>query len=716
MNRMQFSHAKKSFRAYGFAVLTTILGSPLVLFGRGGKAVESNPERDKALAEADKKAFEENMAAFNEKVMPFLNEHCVRCHKPGKKKGDLDLTALDPNMKDGNGASRWAVVREKLELDEMPPEDEDRPDPIQVRDALAWIKAEMKRSRRNFTSRILHLNANKVSHEELFFPENDVRAPLDAAPRIRRHSPEIYETFRKEAAKGFEGLVGNPYSRDPRYLFGDMGAPKMDEPTTTQLLRNALTIVGRQTGHVIKDGKFEPSRFAKKEFLQFVDPAQPLTPEKMAKAVTMEFRHVLARNPREHELKKFVALMEKNVKDAGRVSGVRYALAAVFLLPDAVFRTELGGTEAAPDGEGRVRLSPREIAFALSFALSDKRPDSRLLDRATKGELDDQAGVKAAVDALYDDPKFAKPRLLRFFHEFFEYNKADDVFKNTDEYGHHNARVLISDTDNLVRWILQRDKNVIAELLSTDKAFVNTRYDSNKKQVVQYESGRFVHLSYSLPPDWKWTPEQPVSMPAGTRAGILTQPSWLVAWSMNQDNHAILRGKFVRERLLGNVVPDIPITVDAQLPHAPEKTLRERMEVTREEYCWQCHKLMNPVGLPFETYDHFGRFRGLELGKPVDAKGRIDLVNDKRLDKLPVDGAVDFVRHLAKSPRVEEVFVRHAFRYFLGRNENLGDGPTLRAAHKAYRENSGSFRALVTALLTSESFLYRTPSKLVSAE
>ena len=38
-------------------------------------------------------------------------------------------------------------------------------------------------------------------------------------------------------------------------------------------------------------------------------------------------------------------------------------------------------------------------------------------------------------------------------------------------------------------------------------------------------------------------------MPAGTRAGVLTQPSWLVAWSMNQDNHAILRGKWVRERL-----------------------------------------------------------------------------------------------------------------------------------------------------------------------
>ena len=199
-------------------------------------------------------------------------------------------------------------------------------------------------------------------------------------------------------------------------------------------------------------------------------------------------------------------------------------------------------------------------------------------------------------------------------------------------------------------------------------------------------------------------------MPAGTRSGILTQPSWLVAWSMNQDNHAILRGKWVRERLLGNVVPDIPITVDAQLPHAPEKTLRERMGVTREKYCWQCHKLMNPVGLPFETFDHFGRWRARELGRPVDASGKIDLTGDKRIDKTLVTGAIDFLRKLSESERVEQVFVRHVFRYFTGRNENLGDGPSLRAAHKAYRESGGSFRALVSSVLSSDSFLLRTPA------
>jgi len=48
------------------------------------------------------------------------------------------------------------------------------------------------------------------------------------------------------------------------------------------------------------------------------------------------------------------------------------------------------------------------------------------------------------------------------------------------------------------------------------------------------------------------------------------------------------------------------------------------------------------------------------------------------------------------------------FRYFLGRNETLADGPTLVAAHKAYRDSGGSFKALLASLLSSESFVFRT--------
>ena len=61
--------------------------------------------------------------------------------------------------------------------------------------------------------------------------------------------------------------------------------------------------------------------------------------------------------------------------------------------------------------------------------------------------------------------------------------------------------------------------------------------------------------------------------------------------------------------LLAGVVPELPIGVDAQLPEEPHRTLRQRFDVVREEQCWRCHKKMNPLGLPFESYDDFGRYR-----------------------------------------------------------------------------------------------------------
>lgn len=222
-------------------------------------------------------------------------------------------------------------------------------------------------------------------------------------------------------------------------------------------------------------------------------------------------------------------------------------------------------------------------------------------------------------------------------------------------------------------------------------------------------------------------------LPKGERAGILTQPSWLVANSGNFDNHPIHRGKWIREKLVCGWIPDLPITVDAQLPEEPEHTLRHRMRVTREAYCWNCHKQMNPLGLAFEAYDHFGRYRTAEkivdpvaTEKNVDSKGKslgqvlvpvaadascqIEGSGDGKLDGQ-YDDAVAMIHQLARSERVRQNFVRHCFRYWMGRNEQLRDSATLIEADQAYVKQNGSFWALLISLLTSDSFLYRTATQ-----
>ena len=298
---------------------------------------------------------------------------------------------------------------------------------------------------------------------------------------------------------------------------------------------------------------------------------------------------------------------------------------------------------------------------------------------------------------------------MRFFQEYFGYTEAALVFK--DDYvikaakiGNYNPGYLVEDTDLLIQYIAGQGPGRAARI-ADDGKIVRLPFRRGpmaqgqgtagnvgqakrallRPRILLTSSAEFISTGTTTSLAEKWSVNMPFDLPSGQRSGILTQPAWLVAFSTNTDNHAILRGKWVRERLLGGQIPDTPVNVDAQLPDEPNQPLRHRMRVTREEYCWKCHQRMDPLGLPFQMYDGFGRFRTQELGKPVDASGAIVDSGDAKLDG-PVKNAVEMIHKLAGSKRVEQVFVRHAFRYWMGRNETLDDAPTLQAAHAAVQE------------------------------
>jgi Protein of unknown function (DUF1588)/Protein of unknown function (DUF1585) len=315
-------------------------------------------------------------------------------------------------------------------------------------------------------------------------------------------------------------------------------------------------------------------------------------------------------------------------------------------------------------------------------------------------------------------------------------------------------------SDRLVELILQEDKDVLRQLLTTDKVVatetdkvyfgeaIDPKYDPlseteeegslarSTRVAGEYKAGKkakkkivkrgpadkkmtaksvdlsgpemFARVSRRSFGDQSLAPERILAkVPEGQRLGILTHPSWLVSHSDAMDNHPIRRGRWIRERLLGGGIPDVPITVDAMLPDEPHNTLRERMRVTREDYCWTCHEKMDPLGLPFEMYNHAGLYRASELGAAVDTSGEIVDSGDPSIDGK-VSNAIELIQKIANSERVEQVFVRHAFRFWMGRNETLHDAPVLQAAHRAYRDNGGSMNALIQSLLTSDAFLYRT--------
>jgi len=628
---------------------------------------------------------------FDNVVTPFVKDHCVKCHGPAKKEAGLNLLALKSNAK------QWKAVAARIHSGEMPPEAEKRPAPAAAKAVHAALPAPGAA-----VTKLGPQHGNLVPHAKLFDPKNV--APFDAPPRVWRVSPPIYAAWVADMKyRGPELPV--PFAVPPGSDFKSYAADaSIDEPSSTLLITNAQAIVAAQTKYTVVNGKLKGS--APKEILELFDPAKEPTPAQMEKGIQSQFQFALKRAATPDEAKRLADLMARNVAAAGRDEGVRTTLAAVLLSPEIYYRPEHGGGPV--DAKGRQMLTPRELAFAVAYALTDRRPDQQLLDAAAKGKLQTAEDVAFQVGRLLDDPKADKTRVPRFFREYFGYHAAADVFKDQKKNPDHEARLLVADTDKLIAAILAEDKNVIEELLTTSKSFVAYELDNKTKQPKQSGGKKNVPGAYGVS---EWSPTQPMTLDSKKRAGILTQPSWLVAHSLNTENHAILRGKWVRERLLGGHVPDLPITVDAQLPQDPKLTLRQKMDVTREAYCWNCHRQMNDLGLPFESFDHFGRSRELELGLPVNATGTVAHTGDPAVDGDVTD-AVAMIRKLAKTDRARQVFVRHAFRYWMGRNETLGDAASLQAVDKAYVESGGSMNALLEALLTSEAFLYRVPKSV----
>lgn len=484
------------------------------------------------------------------------------------------------------------------------------------------------------------------------------------------------------------------------------------------------------------------------------EPKRPLTPvydlmnepgvadERLETAVNFLFEALTCRPPAESETQQYLGILKEAIADLGKEEGVILGLVPIFLDREALFRTELADY-GQPDAYGRVMLQDQELALAVNAAFSYLPPDETLQAAVSGGRMRTAEDVQREVTRILGDDRIRKPRVLRFFREFFDYDRAGSMCKDSrallDAGGAPNAQThyrtmfgMTANTDRLVELILQEDKNVLRELLTTDRIVADPNSDApylgeyvsaerppqdpdkkkrrNQRRVTispaKLPKGEAIHVRIARVVKRGKTQRRLTTLPRDQRAGILTHPSWLVSHSDAMDNHAILRGKWVRERLLGGAVPDVPITVDAMLPDEPTETLRHRMRVTREDQCWRCHRKMDPLGLPFEMYNHLGLYRTKEHGKDVNTTGRIIDSGDPNLDG-PVENALVMIRKLANSERVEQVFIRHAFRFWMGRNETINDASVLQVAHQAYRENGGSMKALIKSLVTSDAFLYR---------
>jgi hypothetical protein len=492
-----------------------------------------------------------------------------------------------------------------------------------------------------------------------------------------------------------------------------------------------------------------------------------VTDERLRAAVDYLFEALTFRPPSENDSKAYLKILKQSIEKLGKEEGAALGLSSIFLDRDALFRSELAN-DVQPDAHGRFMLQDWELGLAINHALRYLKPDEPLRTAIVNGRMRTKNDAHREVQRILSDDSIRKPRIIRFFREYLDYDLGGYICKDTKALNQTGVTIngdahyfamfeATASTDRLIELILNEDKDVFKQLLTTElvvatpsynvyfgrqrskkevaviakedklreqssEAELNADEKANTKSAIKKgdkPSRGVVEADLAGPPTsvrvsrrsfggGSMKPERILAkVPEGQRLGILTHPSWLVSHSDAMDNHAIHRGRWIRERLLGGGIPDVPITVDAMLPDEPHNTLRERMRVTKESYCWTCHKKMDPLGLPFEMYNHAGLYRETELEEPVDTTGEIIDSGAPSLDGK-VSNAIEMIQKIAANERAEQVFVRHAFRFWMGRNETLNDAPVLQNAYREYKENGGSMKALITSLLTSDTFLYRS--------
>jgi hypothetical protein len=629
----------------------------------------------------------------------FVQSYCSGCHNDKKQKGRTNLTPFLRN--DTVEQSLLLSAYDQLKLGEMPPEEEEQPSRSDRARMIAFLSGALSASgSRTLDKASLPGYGNYVNHEDLFEAELTDDGPESLpSQRLWRYSPESFSE-RVNRIAGHEVIKFVPVATFPVPQTG-LKHPAFPYKGPAHALKDYSNIHDfglTETELLIKLAEELAAAQLSSGSLR-VWQSLPLGDAKWTGLLGEQFQKLYSRTPTDTELRQLLALQEKVAADAGIETANQTMIAATYLRPETLFRFEVGGTASA--GAGHVNLAPIEYAYAVGLALNRTGPAPQLVEALLEYEKKERKDLKRVIRPWLDD-KDAHQRIMRFMAEYFEYGQAAFVFKDEIHHRRYRPEWLIEDADKFVSRIVERDRNVVRELLTSTEFSVRGAFNNaNAAKWHQDESNghRFYHTCYNLEQDELGKDPEWHDLD-GERAGILTHPAWLIAFSDNTKNHAIQRGRWIQTKLLGGVIPDTPVEVDARFPEDPALTLREKMKVVRKEECWKCHRRMDPLGLPLEQFDLWGRHRTEELERPVVTTGEFD--------GQAVANPFEMMHRLADSKRVHQVFLRHVFRFFCGRNETLGDARTLRDMERAYHQDQGSLKAAILELLVSDSFTQRS--------
>lgn len=355
-------------------------------------------------------------------------------------------------------------------------------------------------------------------------------------------------------------------------------------------------------------------------------------------------RRALRRDAAADELAILMKLYADARVDMVYAEAVGVAIAGLLQTPQFLYALE---TKPATDAPATT-LDGQEIAQRMALLYWNGLPDHALLAAAATGALADPVKRVDEARRMIADPR-GKAAIGGFLREWltvkdFRATVHDPALQDALE------KELAFDLDAALA-----SPDGLKLLLTSNHTKVNS----------------VLETFYGLPPtssgpdDWR-----DVDLDPEVRVGVLTHPLLLARLAHDLSPSDILRGKFVRLNLLCGQINAPPAGAqDKQAEIAPPgATPRQQAEARlNDEVCGGCHKLMDPIGFGFSSFDGAGHYLGAGV---ADAKGHVGAPSD-------IEGDFDGVRQLgdklAASTEVQACFGTQWMRYALGKTESSGE-------------------------------------------
>lgn len=371
--------------------------------------------------------------------------------------------------------------------------------------------------------------------------------------------------------------------------------------------------------------------------------------------------------------------------EADPATGVQLLLQGLLNSPNFLYRAEVGVPVA---GTTYTALTSWEVATRLSYFLTGTMPDDALFAAAEADTLITEEGVEAEARRLLSTDA-ARENVGAFFSGWLNLHAVDRLQRETEQFPNWDSQLPPLFYEETRVFAI----NVVFDGAGDLATLLTAPFTYGDPVLAEYYGGTAGPVENGI---------ARIDLPPTQRAGLLTQASFLATHSKEIQTDPVIRGKFVRERMLCQGVPAPPPDLMVTAPTiTPGSTTRQRFIQHQEDpVCATCHVMMDPIGLTFENYDPIGQWREQDQGIDVDASGELTFTDVTG----PVTGVVEMAARLVESDMATECFARNWFRFAFGRAEGDSEAARMETITGEFNAADRRVQELLVALTLTPDF------------